>query len=369
MIGDDGGSGPVAEAGEAAVVVVASAPERNRQAVGDVAQGEIFEADQLEGRALAIGQMSKAGRDQPAALLARELPGTAVRAGVEGEHAVGARGQSPQMFGSVQGLAVVGHTPPKGRFAPEGPVVGVLEQPYLDAAPCGVELMGLAVDLEEDLLRDVFRFGGVTQNVGRDSIDEPRVALDEGLESVAVGGEHAGDELQIRRPGSALDLHRWYLLSTDVRYNYAHDWWFTNPRGCGTQPRVPRRKASSQKSRPRPAVLRPLGAQLRRLRLDRRWSQEYLAERAGLNYKYVGRIELGKADPGADVLVRLARALTVPVGELFETITPSETAPYRLSPSDIESVSAALNALQATVERVLARQPRPTPARAPRSRR
>lgn len=115
--------------------------------------------------------------------------------------------------------------------------------------------------------------------------------------------------------------------------------------------------------------MRPLGAQLRRLRLDRRWSQEYLAERAGLNYKYVGRIELGKADPGADVLVRLARALTVPVGDLFETITPPDAAPYRLLPSDIESVSTALAALQATVDRVLARQPRAVPSRAPRAKR
>jgi transcriptional regulator with XRE-family HTH domain len=113
-------------------------------------------------------------------------------------------------------------------------------------------------------------------------------------------------------------------------------------------------------------VLRPLGAQLRRLRLDRKWSQEYLAERAGLNYKYIGRIELGKADPGAAVLVRLARALTVPVGELFETITPVESAPYRLSPSDIESVATALSVLQATVDRVVGRQPRPTSSRAPR---
>jgi transcriptional regulator with XRE-family HTH domain len=152
----------------------------------------------------------------------------------------------------------------------------------------------------------------------------------------------------------------------DVLYKNTHDWWFTNPWGCGTQPRVPRRKAIAQKNRPRPAVLRPLGAQLRRLRLDRKWSQEYLAELAGLNYKYVGRIELGKADPGADVLVRLARALSVPVGELFDTITPPDSAPYRLLPSDVESVATALSALQTTIDRVLARQPRPLPARAPR---
>jgi transcriptional regulator with XRE-family HTH domain len=112
--------------------------------------------------------------------------------------------------------------------------------------------------------------------------------------------------------------------------------------------------------------LRPLGAQLRRLRLERKLSQERLAELAGLNYKYIGRVELAKSEPGADVLVRLARALAVPVGALFETITPRETLPHRLSPSDIETVSNALATLTTVFDRVRARQPHPLPRRAPR---
>jgi transcriptional regulator with XRE-family HTH domain len=138
-------------------------------------------------------------------------------------------------------------------------------------------------------------------------------------------------------------------------------------RPCGTQPRVPR--SESGKPRPRPAVLRPLGAQLRRLRLERKLSQETLAELSGLTYKYIGRIELAKADPGADVLVRLARALMVPVGTLFETITPTNATPQRLSPADAESITTALSALTGVLEGVLKAQPRPLPARAPRRRR
>jgi transcriptional regulator with XRE-family HTH domain len=95
-------------------------------------------------------------------------------------------------------------------------------------------------------------------------------------------------------------------------------------------------------------------------------SQETLAELARLNYKYIGRIELGKADPGADVLVRLARALSVPVGELFETITPAGVSPSRLPIAEVEGVTAALAELIAAVDRLLARQPRPAGARAPR---
>ncbi len=95
-------------------------------------------------------------------------------------------------------------------------------------------------------------------------------------------------------------------------------------------------------------------------------SQERLAELAGLNYKYIGRVELAKADPGADVLVRLARALGVPVGELFETITPGNAVAYRFSPADIEGVTTALATLNTVVDGVLSRRPHPVPARAPR---
>ena len=120
------------------------------------------------------------------------------------------------------------------------------------------------------------------------------------------------------------------------------------------------------KTPPRPAVLRPLGAQLRRLRLDRQMTQETLAERASLNYKYIGRVELGKADPGADVLVRLAKALSVPVGELFETITPSAASPRSLPIADVEAVAAALRSLTAAIDKLLTPPPRAAGARAPR---
>lgn len=92
-------------------------------------------------------------------------------------------------------------------------------------------------------------------------------------------------------------------------------------------------------------------------------TQEKLAELASLNYKYVGRVELGKADPGADVLVRLARALSVPVGELFETITPAASGPRLLPVPDVEHVTGALRELTSAIEHLLAGQGRSTAAR------
>lgn len=95
-------------------------------------------------------------------------------------------------------------------------------------------------------------------------------------------------------------------------------------------------------------------------------TQEALAELASLNYKYIGRVELGKADPGADVLVRLARALRVPVGELFETITPSQAAPVWPPPGEAGDVAAALQTLTNAVDRLLSPKSRPMSSRAPR---
>jgi len=129
---------------------------------------------------------------------------------------------------------------------------------------------------------------------------------------------------------------------------------------------VARRKATAGKPGPRPAILKPLGTQLRRLRLERKLSQERLAELAGLNYKYIGRVELAKASPGADVLVRLARALVIPVGEIFATITPGDSSQHRLSPADIEALSSAVATLKAVADRIVARQPHALPSRAPR---
>jgi transcriptional regulator with XRE-family HTH domain len=95
-------------------------------------------------------------------------------------------------------------------------------------------------------------------------------------------------------------------------------------------------------------------------------TQETLAELASLNYKYIGRIELGKADPGADVLVRLARALGISVGELFDTITPARGLPPALPLDQVEAVMSALQTLNAAFEQLLSNHPRRLSSRPPR---
>jgi transcriptional regulator with XRE-family HTH domain len=58
---------------------------------------------------------------------------------------------------------------------------------------------------------------------------------------------------------------------------------------------------------------------LRRLRRERGFSQEELADLAGINRNYVGMVEREENAPTVDVLEQLAGALNIEVIELFRT--------------------------------------------------
>ncbi len=60
-----------------------------------------------------------------------------------------------------------------------------------------------------------------------------------------------------------------------------------------------------------------VGANLRRLRVERHLSQERLAFDAGVDRSHVGGMERGEENPTVDVLDKLANTLAVPVGELL----------------------------------------------------
>lgn len=64
-------------------------------------------------------------------------------------------------------------------------------------------------------------------------------------------------------------------------------------------------------------VQRRFGAHIRRMRIARGWSQEELADRAKKHWTYVGGIERGERNPTLRVIADLARALDVPIRDLF----------------------------------------------------
>ena len=59
------------------------------------------------------------------------------------------------------------------------------------------------------------------------------------------------------------------------------------------------------------------GSTVRRLREERGYSQEELAERADLHRNYIGGIERGERNVALENIVRLAKALSVSPKELF----------------------------------------------------
>jgi transcriptional regulator with XRE-family HTH domain len=62
------------------------------------------------------------------------------------------------------------------------------------------------------------------------------------------------------------------------------------------------------------------GSNVRRLRTERGYSQEELAERSGLHRTYVSSLERGQRNVGLDNIKKLAAALGVKASELLDGI-------------------------------------------------
>lgn len=96
-----------------------------------------------------------------------------------------------------------------------------------------------------------------------------------------------------------------------------------------------------------------LGALVRELRTERQWSQESLAARAGLSYKFVGEVERGTANPTVSTLVALAGALGVGVGDLFAVeSTAAVERRYPLLPAEFAAVREAKESLDGILRRL-----------------
>jgi transcriptional regulator with XRE-family HTH domain len=86
-----------------------------------------------------------------------------------------------------------------------------------------------------------------------------------------------------------------------------------------------------------------LGERVKQIRLDRRMTQEDVAERSGLSYKFIGEVERGAANPSVNTLEKLAAGLGVELGHLCGS--PLVYTPRRVEPPVVREVAASLEAL------------------------
>jgi transcriptional regulator with XRE-family HTH domain len=95
----------------------------------------------------------------------------------------------------------------------------------------------------------------------------------------------------------------------------------------------------------------PVGELLQHWRRERRMSQLGLSTEAGVTPRHVSFVESGRANPSRDMVLRLARALDVPLRERNQMLLAAGYAPlYRETGLDAEAMAQ----VRAAVDRLLA---------------
>ncbi|MCC5636869.1 helix-turn-helix domain-containing protein [Nostoc sp. CHAB 5844] len=69
-----------------------------------------------------------------------------------------------------------------------------------------------------------------------------------------------------------------------------------------------------------------LGRELQRHRINKGWSQEYLAEVTGLHRTYISQLERGLKSPSVRVLSHITKALGMKMSEFLQSVEESLSA-------------------------------------------
>ncbi len=108
------------------------------------------------------------------------------------------------------------------------------------------------------------------------------------------------------------------------------------------------------------------GAALRAWRHRRHLTQEQLAERSGLSYKFIGEVERGTGNPTLETIAGLANALGVRVADLVADLDPADASEYRISQRQVQVVRQVADSLEALLDHI-ANPTYPRPRRRRRS--
>jgi len=102
-----------------------------------------------------------------------------------------------------------------------------------------------------------------------------------------------------------------------------------------------------------------VGARLKQLRQARRLTQEQLAERAGLSYKFIGEVERGRGNPTLTTLAAISDALGIQLVDLL-ALDPERP---RLTARQASQVRDALASIETLVEWAAPADARPSKRR------
>ena len=80
-------------------------------------------------------------------------------------------------------------------------------------------------------------------------------------------------------------------------------------------------------------VNRCFGQAVRRMRQQRRWTQEFLAERTNLNRNFLSLVERGARSPTLNTVARLAKGLDMSIAELMYACQFDDDAELPLRPA------------------------------------
>lgn len=72
----------------------------------------------------------------------------------------------------------------------------------------------------------------------------------------------------------------------------------------------------------RDSITKNLGNNIKKFRLEKGFSQENLALRAGIHPAYLGRLERGEKCPTLDTVFKICDALSVPVADIISFSQP-----------------------------------------------
>jgi len=97
------------------------------------------------------------------------------------------------------------------------------------------------------------------------------------------------------------------------------------------------------------SLRKTFGQRVKVLRQLRNLTQEGLAERTGLSYKFIGEIERGTGNPTIETVEKISQALEVPMARLFANASEEEESFYLLSREELRILKKALEILEKVI--------------------